>query len=224
LGHLLAIEELGCVPYARALERQREQMEARRRGAVPDTLLLLEHPPVITLGRGAHQEHLLCSRDELGVLGIEVHEVSRGGDVTYHGPGQLVGYPILDLDARGERDVHAYLRGLEAVLCDALERLGVRPRLRAGATGVFVEPARGDPAEPPRKIASIGVGVRRWVTYHGFALNVDIDLAGFSRIVACGLHGVEMTSVRRELGGAAPHDLTARARDAVCSAFLASFG
>jgi len=185
-------------------------------------LLLLEHPPVVTLGRGAHEENLRVPRARLVAEGVELHEVSRGGDVTWHGPGQLVGYPILDLAARGERDVHLYLRRLEAVLCDALASLGVPPRSIPGMTGVFVADPRG--SGPQRKIASIGVGLRGWVTWHGFALNVDCDLAGFDRIVPCGLQGVEMTSIARELGAGVPPDLGQRARDAVKDAFLRAFG
>jgi lipoate-protein ligase B len=159
------------------------------------------------------------SAERLAARSIELHRVSRGGDITYHAPGQLVGYLVLDLAARGARDVHAYLRGIEAMLARALAALGVGARTLAGYTGVFARPADGEPsAQRPRKIASIGVGVRGWVTYHGFALNVDIDLRGFEAIVPCGLDFVEMTSVARELGGAAPADLAVRARDAVSAA------
>jgi lipoate-protein ligase B len=184
-------------------------------------LLLLEHPAVVTLGRGAHEENLRVSRASLQAEGVEVHEVARGGDVTWHGPGQLVGYPILDLAARGERDLHRYLRRLEAVLGDALESFGVPPRSVPGMTGLFVADPRD--GAPPRKIASIGVGVRGWVTWHGFALNVDCDLAGFDRIVPCGLQGVAMTSIARELGASAPADLGPRALEAVRDAFLRHF-
>jgi len=219
----LVIEDLGRLPYGEALERQRVAVAARRAGTAPDVLLLLEHPPVVTLGRSAREENLRLSRSALVRRGVEVHEVARGGDVTYHAPGQLVGYPILDLSARDARDVPAYLRGLEAALCDALEALGVRPRLQGGYTGVFVEPGSGASEGPPRKIASIGVALRGWVTCHGFALNVDLDLMGFESIVPCGLRDVVMTSVRQELGAEAPPDLGARARDAVVAAFRARF-
>jgi lipoyl(octanoyl) transferase len=217
----LAIRELGQVSYADALALQDELVAARRRGACPDTLLLLEHPPVVTLGRRARGEHLLLGEEELAARGIAVHEVARGGDVTYHAPGQLVGYPIVDLTARDARDVHAWLRTLEELLGAALAALGVPWRRMPGWTGVFVEDAE---AVPPRKIASIGVGVRGWVTLHGFALNVDLDLAGFDAIVPCGLSAVEMTSVARELGSNAPSDLATRARDAVRSAFIGRLG
>jgi len=217
----LEVRELGCVAYADALALQDELLAARRRGACPDTLLLLEHPPTITLGRSAHAEHLLAGADALAARGIALHEVARGGDVTYHGPGQLVGYPIVDLAARGAPDVSAWLRGLESAVGEALAVLGVRWHRRPGWTGVFVD----DPeARRPRKIASIGVGVRGWVSWHGFALNVDLDLAGFDAIVPCGLHGVEMTSVARELGARAPADLGKRARKAVRASFEALLG
>jgi lipoyl(octanoyl) transferase len=207
------VKELGCVPYAEGLALQREALEARRRGAAPDTLFLLEHPPVVTLGRSADPRNLRLSREELAARGIEVHEVARGGDVTYHAPGQLVGYAIVDLAARGARDVHAFLRGMEAALGEAVRALGVAPRVVPGMTGLFAASA------PARKLASIGIGVRHWVTLHGFALNVDIDLGGFDAIVPCGLRGVEMTSLAVELGGAAPPDLARRARDEVAAAF-----
>ena len=234
----LAVDWLGTVPYAEGLELQMKAVEARRADAAPDRLLLLEHPPVITLGRSARREHLRVSPDALNARGITLHEITRGGDVTYHGPGQLVGYPILDLAARGEADVHRYLRSLEAVLVEALAALGVSSRTLPGTTGVFAaagpddatasaakrraqrgEAERSSDEQRPRKIASIGVGVRGWVTYHGFALNVTLDLAAFEAIVPCGLHDVEMTSVAAELGDAAPAGLGERAREAVADAF-----
>ncbi len=216
----LVVEWLGRVPYAEALALQERCAEDRRAGRVPDRILLLEHQPVVTLGRGAREENLLRSRAELRARGIEVFAIARGGDVTWHGPGQLVGYPILDLAARGRRDVHRYLRELEAALREALARLGVAAGTLAGTTGVFA----GGGAGRPRKLASIGVGVRGWVTRHGFALNVDPDLSGFDSIVPCGLSHVEMTSVARELGPARPPDLWERSRDAVAVALLRRFG
>lgn len=224
MGAALEVRELGRVPYAEGLALQAEVHAGRRRGERPDTLLLLEHPPVVTLGRSARAEHLLVPREALAARGVEVHEVARGGDVTWHAPGQLVGYPIVDLAARGARDVHAYLRALEATLGRALETLGVPWRRVPGRTGVFVGGAEARAAVvPARKIASIGVGVRGWVTTHGFALNVDIDLAGFGAIVPCGLRDVEMTSVARELGDRSPADLPGRARAAVRDAFVRAF-
>ena len=223
----LAVEWLGLVPYTEALEIQARAARDRREGRTPDRLLLLEHPAVVTLGRSSHAEHLLLSREEFAARGIELHEVGRGGDVTFHAPGQLVGYPIVELAARGPDetpDVHRYLRDLEAVLCEALFDLGLPATTRPGITGVFVAPVAREAPGPPRKLASIGVGVRHWVTLHGFALNVDLDLAGFDVIVPCGLHEVEMTSVARELAGAAPPDLALRAREAVARAFARRFG
>ncbi len=220
----LVIEWLGTVPYAEALELQNKCVEARRGGAATDKILLLEHPPVITVGRGARAENLLASASELTARGIEVHRVSRGGDITYHGPGQLVGYPILDLAARAERDVHTFLRRIEAALSHGLAELGVPTRTLPGCTGDFVQPGIDQPAAAsPRKIASIGVGVRGWVTYHGFALNVDLDLSAFDSIVPCGLEFVEMTSIARELAGAAPTELGERARAAVVEACSAQW-
>jgi lipoate-protein ligase B len=176
----------------------------------------------VTLGRSFRPESLLVDAAELARRGIGLFEVARGGDATYHGPGQLVGYLIADLAARGEPDVHAFLRRLEAGLGRALAELGVPARTLPGKTGVFADdPLR---AEPARKLASIGVGLRGWVTCHGFALNVTLDPAEFSVIVPCGLRDVAMTSVARELGAAAPADLPERARRAVAGAFAATFG
>jgi lipoyl(octanoyl) transferase len=210
------VEWLGRVPYAEALAIQEQRVETRRRGATPDALLLLEHPPVVTLGRAAREENLCVEPSGLAARGVELHRISRGGDVTYHGPGQLVGYPILDLQARGTPDVIAFLRRLEEVLIDALAELGLEGYARPGYTGVFVGPGS---AGPPRKIASIGVGLRGWVTYHGFALNVTLDLAAFEALVPCGLSEVAMTSVAAELGAAAPAGLGPRVRSAVADAF-----
>jgi lipoate-protein ligase B len=214
----LQVEWLGRVPYAEALALQEARVAEVRAGSAGDALLLLEHPPVITLGRSARPENLLQSPDALAERGVELHEIARGGDVTWHGPGQLVGYAILDLQARGRADVHRFLRDLESGLIDALEKLGLAAEIRSGMTGVFVAPSA-----PPRKIASIGVGLRGWVTWHGFALNVDPDLAGFEAIVPCGLQGVEMTSLARELGETAAADLPARSREAVADAFVRRF-
>lgn len=211
----LAVEWLGRISYGDALARQQALVEARRAGRSGDRLLLLEHPPVITLGRSAQAGHMRTPLAALRSRGIEVHEARRGGDVTYHGPGQLVGYLIADLAARGARDLHAWLRRMEAALMDALAALGVSARRAPGLTGVFA----GDTAGPPRKIASIGIGLRRWISYHGFALNATLDLAGFDDIVPCGLHGVTMTSVARELGAEPTPLLFARCRAAVGDAF-----
>lgn len=222
MGHPLAIEWLGSLRYGEALERQQAAVAERRRGAGPDRLLLLEHPPVITFGRSGRLENLRARPEALAARGVEIHHVARGGDVTYHGPGQLVGYLVMDLEERGRPDAVAFLRSLEATLIAALAGLGVAAEARSGMTGVFVEDSR-----PPRKLASIGVGLRGWITWHGFALNVTVDLAGFDDIVPCGLHGVEMTSLARELGlpsdGRHP-ELFEPTREAVAQAFARSFG
>ncbi len=185
-----SVWRLGVREYGEALGLQRRLARARMAGQVPDLLLLAEHPPVITCGRGARPEHLLSAPEDLRRRGVGLFEVERGGDVTYHGPGQLVGYPILDLHGYG-LDVHLHLRRIEQALVGALGAAGLRADVRPGRTGVWV----GE-----RKIASIGVHVGRWVTWHGFALNVCPDLRGFDLIVACGLHGVQMTSLAAELG------------------------
>lgn len=155
-----------------------------------DVLILLEHPRVITLGRGARESNVIATTEALAGSGVDVHEVERGGDVTYHGPGQLVGYPILDLTGH-RQDLHWYLRQLEEVLLQALSDLGISGIRVPGYTGVWVE---------DRKIASIGVHVTRWVTFHGFALNVCTDLSDFDLIVPCGIDAVQMTTVERETG------------------------
>ena len=218
-GARFAVEWLGRVGYAEALELQEKRLEARRRGSASDALLLLEHPPVVTLGRSARPEHLLLSPEALAARGIELHRVARGGDVTYHGPGQLVGYLIVDLAARagaaGAPDVTAFLRRIESVLIAALAELDVAAYRRVGWTGVFASPSPG----PPRKIASIGIGMRGWVTWHGFALNASLDPADFDVIVPCGLREVVMTSVARELGAAPGRALDQRVRQVVSRAF-----
>jgi lipoate-protein ligase B len=213
MGDGLDIDWLGRVPYGAALERQARAVEARRAGASGDRLLLLEHPPVVTLGRSAREENLRTPRAALAAKGVEVHEVARGGDVTYHGPGQLVGYLIVDLAARGLPDAPAFLRTIEAGLVAALGALGVAADTRAGMTGVFVAGSA-----PPRKLASIGVGLRGWISWHGFALNVTVDPAAFGDIVPCGLHQVRMTSLARELPEPRP-GLFDEARGAVARAF-----
>ncbi|HEY7684922.1 MAG TPA: lipoyl(octanoyl) transferase LipB [Gemmatimonadales bacterium] len=206
---VLRVVQAGRVPYAEALDWQRRLAEDRIARRLPhDLLLLLEHPPVVTLGRTSHQANLI--RPD----GIDVFEVERGGDVTFHGPGQLVGYPILDL-ADHKQDLHWYLRTLEQALIIALTGLGIPAGRHAGHTGVWT---RG------RKIASIGVHVKQWVTWHGFALNVTTDLAHFDRIVPCGIPGVEMTSVEREGGkGMGEGSLWDQAVAAVVTGFEEAF-
>ncbi len=225
----LDVEWLGEVDYVDALRLQQERIEARRRGASGDVLLLLEHPRVVTLGRRTDPSHLLTPRAELERRGIAVHEVARGGDVTCHEPGQLVGYLIADLAARGRRDVHVHLRRIESCLVEALGELGLSAQTRPGWTGVFVAAAPGSrptmESAPPRKIASVGVGLRGWISWHGFALNVVNDLRGFSGIVPCGLHRVAMTSLAAELAtpvGEAPA-LARRARSTVARRFARGF-
>ncbi len=180
---------LHTVPYAQALELQRAIARARISGAIPeDILLLVEHPPVVTLGRTAKAAHLTAPAELLAARGVERFEVERGGDVTFHGPGQLVGYPIIDLK-RHKRDLHWYLRQVEEALIRILAAYDVPGERNTGYTGVWT---RG------RKIASIGVHARDWVTWHGFALNVTTDLSYFDLIVPCGIQDVVMTSIARE--------------------------
>lgn len=216
----LAVEWLGRVPYAEALALQEARIETRRRGEAGDALLLLEHPPVITLGRRGRDENVLASPEALAARGIAVHRVARGGDATYHGPGQLVGYLIVDLAARGEADAGALLRRIEAALVGVLGALGVEGYTRPGQTGVFAAPGAPGPA---RKVASIGVGLRGWISWHGFALNVTLDPAAFDLIVPCGLRDVAMTSLARELGALAPADLELRTRGIVATRFAEAF-
>jgi len=200
------VVQAGTVPYAEALEWQRELAEDRIAGRLShDVLLLLEHPPVVTLGRNSQAAHLLQP------AGIEVFEVERGGDVTFHGPGQLVGYPILDLRAY-KQDLHWYLRTLEQALIEALGILAIPAERNPGFTGVWTE-GRG------KKIASIGIHVKQWVTWHGFALNVTTDLTHFDRIVPCGIPGVVMTSVRTERGAGSREQLWGQSVAAVIQGF-----
>ncbi|RMH17045.1 MAG: lipoyl(octanoyl) transferase LipB [Gemmatimonadetes bacterium] len=185
---------LGRVPYAEGLELQRIAVERRRAGQIPDQLLLLEHPDVITLGTGADRSHILLSPEQLERRGYQVFETGRGGDVTYHGPGQLVGYPILDLKP-DRRDLHRYLRDLEQALISALAHWGVVAARKEGLTGVWIDDRR--------KIAAIGVRVSsRWITSHGFAFNVATDLTRFGAIVPCGIADHPVTSLSAELGRA----------------------
>jgi lipoate-protein ligase B len=179
-GRALTVAELGVVDYDDALSVQTEMLAARVEGRIGDTLLMMEHPHVFTLGRGADERFIVGNRAD-----VPIRRVSRGGQVTYHGPGQLIGYPILKLEGR-DRDVTKYLRGLEAAMIDALAKFGIDAGRREGMTGVWVG---------ARKIASIGVGIRRWTTWHGFALNVSTDLSYFDSIVPCGIEGCRMTSV-----------------------------
>ena len=193
--------DLGTVDYAGAFALQRELVGRRQRGEIPDLLLLLEHPHVITLGRNGKRENLLAAEEHLRRAGVAFHPTDRGGDITYHGPGQLVGYPILDL-RHWKRDVVGYLRALEQVLIDALSDFGIAAGRLAGMTGVWAEAPPGAPG--PAKIAAMGVHISRWVTSHGFALNVTTDLSYFQYIVPCGLAGKPVTSMERLIGAAPP--------------------
>lgn len=188
----LEIRRLGLVAYAEGLALQQRLVEDRKAGRIPDQLLLLQHPPVITLGVKARNDrsHLLATADTLAAEGIELFETGRGGDITYHGPGQLVGYPILDL--KPDRcDVHRYVRDLEEVMIRAAASFGVNATRIPGLTGAWV----GDD-----KLAAIGVRIARWITSHGFAFNVGTDLQHFSLIVPCGLAGKGVTSLNKLTG------------------------
>lgn len=180
----------GVLSYQEAWQRQLERLRERQEGAVPDGLFFVEHQPVFTLGvrRGADQ-HLIWNEDRLKLLGIELVKTNRGGDITYHGPGQVVGYPIVGLSHW--RDLHGYLRLLEQTLINTVARFGLTADRRPGKTGIWLE---------DRKIAAIGVAVKQWVTCHGFALNVNNDLEPFEGIVPCGITDGSVTSMRRELG------------------------
>jgi lipoyl(octanoyl) transferase len=189
------IAQPGLVPYEEARTLQKRLESARQADQVPDLLLLLEHPPVYTKGRRAEPGELGMGEDWYRMHGIEVCETDRGGRVTYHGPGQLVGYPIVSLKPYGD-NVHGYVRKLERLMIESLAALGIVAEVIDGLTGVWV----GGPPPEGRKIGSIGVHVSRGVTTHGFAININNDLQPFEWIVPCGIDGCRMTSVRRELG------------------------
>lgn len=180
---------LDVVDYDDALLLQKELEEKRKADEIPDTLVLLEHPPVYTMGRSTNPDNLLLSREDLESRGIKVREIRRGGDITYHGPGQIVGYPIIQL-ANHKKDAHWYLRTLEQVLIDTLKSYDIESYIVQGMTGVWC--ASG-------KIAAIGVGISRWVTSHGFALNVNTDLSFFGGIVPCGIQNKPVTSIQAQL-------------------------
>ena len=187
----LEVQDLGLVPYAEALALQSDLVGRRRAGDIPDQLLILQHPHVITLGTASSRAHIVADQSRLQELGIDLVDVGRGGDVTYHGPGQLVGYPILDLKP-DRKDVHRYLRDLESVLVHTLGEMGIQGEPVPDLTGVWVD---------GRKVAAIGVRISSgWITSHGFALNVSNDLSFFETIVPCGIQDVSVTSVSQELG------------------------
>ena len=206
-NRILNVANLGLVEYQAALALQNAIVAARQTDAISDTLLLLEHPHVFTLGRGADERFLLAQRPRE----VPIYRVSRGGEVTYHGPGQLVGYPILKLEGR-DRDVHRYLRNLEEAMLRALADFEIKSTRRQGLTGIWVG---------SRKIASIGVGIKRWTTCHGFALNVCSDLNYFRAIVPCGIDGCEMTSIEALCEKEIAVDEFART---ICSRFAEVFG
>ena len=179
----------GRTPYADALRRQKERLQARCEDRVSDALIFTEHEPVFTTGlRKDAEQHLLWNEAARTERGIDFHSSNRGGDITYHGPGQIVGYPILSLAHRP--DLHAYLRDLESVLINTLAHYGLKAGRREGKTGIWIE---------TRKICAIGVAVKKWVTYHGFALNLAPDLAHFEGIVPCGITDGTVTSLQAEL-------------------------
>ena len=185
----MKIIDWGHTEYSDAFERQKALVDQRRAGNAPDTLVFTEHAPVYTIGqRKGAEQHLIWQAAQLEAKGITVIKSNRGGDITYHGPGQLVGYPIISLNER--RDLHAYLRDLEEVVIRTLATFGLETARREGKTGIWIE---------ERKICAIGVAVRSWVTYHGFALNVNPDLSHFAGIVPCGITDGTVTSMQAEL-------------------------
>jgi lipoyl(octanoyl) transferase len=219
-GEILVVR-CGLVPYEEARELQRRLEARRQRDEIPDVLLLLEHPPVYTRGRRSQPEELPMGAEWYEAQGIEVRDTDRGGLVTYHGPGQLVAYPIVHLGAYGD-DVHAYVRGLERTMIEALGEAGVPAQTIEGLTGVWTEGEPPPPIapKPARKIGSIGLHVSRGVTTHGLAVNVNNDLQPFEWVVPCGIEGVAMTSLTRELG--AEQDLDAFA-DTLVAAYARVF-
>ncbi len=191
------VVDLGVIPYTEALALQRQVVAARKAGSVPDVLLLCQHPHVITLGRSGKREHLLGSERLLEQMGVTFAESNRGGDITYHGPGQLVGYPIVDL-SRMRKDVVWYVRGLEEAMIRATADFGLAARRVEGKTGVWVDTAQG----ATEKLAAIGVHISRWVTSHGLAYNVATDLRYFDLIVPCGIRDCRAVSLEKLLGRA----------------------
>ena len=211
----LAVVGLGRMEYGKALDLQRHLSDQRITGQIErDLLLLVEHPPVVTLGRSFQVDSLPTSRSALEARGIDLFEIERGGDITFHGPGQLVGYPIFDLKQHSE-DVHWFLRQLEESIIQTLATFGIKGGRREKYTGVWID---------DRKIASIGIHVKQWVTWHGFALNVTTDLSYFDLIVPCGIPGVIMTSIHKELAERTPRDLWGRALEEVVLGVAEVFG
>jgi lipoyl(octanoyl) transferase len=212
----LTVAALGTTPYRDGLALQQALVRARAEGASGDWLLYPDHPPVLTVGRNPSPDNLRADRATIERLGVEWFEVTRGGDVTFHGPGQLVGYPIVGLE-RVDRDLHRWLRELEQAVIDTVAAFGVAARRSPGRTGVWVDGAAGE-----AKLASIGVAVRRWVGWHGFALNVAPDLRFFDLIHPCGLHGIQMASLAGLRGDEAPS--LAQVRDRATAALAERLG
>jgi len=220
------VRRLGRIGYQDALDLQADLVEQRRRGEIRDVLLLLEHPPVITLGVKTRntRTNIIASDTQLSAAGVEVFQSGRGGDVTYHGPGQLVGYPIFDLNPH-RRDVHQYVRDLEQALIDAVATFGITAERAPGLTGIWVgsegaERGVGTPPGRMDKLAAIGVRISRWITSHGFALNVATDLSHFDLIIPCGIQDRGVTSMSRLLGRDVP---MADVESAVAAAFQSVF-
>jgi lipoyl(octanoyl) transferase len=207
----ILVSNLGKTRYAETWDLQRKLFDLRHRGLIDDVLLLTEHNHVYTLGKGGDENHLLASDEELAREGIEVFRIDRGGDITYHGPGQIVGYPIIDLNSYSP-DIHKYLRSLEEVIIKTLDGFGIRGEREEGMTGVWV---KGE------KVAAIGVKVSKWVTMHGFALNVNTDLQKFARIIPCGIFHKGVTSLQRILGREIPLE---EVEKKVTESFTAVFG
>jgi lipoyl(octanoyl) transferase len=207
----LTVHRLGRVAYGPAHDLQKRMQRARIRDEIGDSLLLVEHPPVITLGRGAHEDHVLLSRERLGRLGFEVHEIGRGGDVTYQGPGQLVMYPIVSLEP-DKKDVRRYVRDLEETMIRTCADWGLSAGRVEGLNGTWID---------DRKVGAVGVRISRWVTMHGLALNVCTDLEHFDVIVPCGIRGRGVTSLSQELGRAVS---LADVEDRAARHFAALFG
>ena len=211
--------DLGVTPYAPACELQHELVEARKANAIPDVLLFCEHPHVITLGRNGKREHLRASDRLLEQMKVEFHATDRGGDITYHGPGQIVGYPILDL-AEHRRDIRWYVEQLEETMIRATRDFGIDAHRVLGKRGIWVGSANGT-AAAEEKLAALGVHLSRWVTSHGFAYNASTDLRYFDLIVPCGIQDARSTSLERILGGAVE---TAEAKAGLCAHFADVFG
>jgi len=207
----LFVSKLGRTRFAEAWDLQRKLVDLRRHGLIDDVLLLTEHEHVYTIGKGGDENHLLATDRELQADGVDVFRIDRGGDITYHGPGQVVGYPILNLE-HYFTDIHRYLRCLEETIILTLDRFGIEGGREEGMTGVWV---KGE------KVAAIGVRVSRWITMHGFALNVNTDLTGFDRIIPCGIFHKGVSSMHKVLGKEVPLE---EVQDSLTESFCSVFG